>query len=80
MRVVDCVDREVKVGCSILYAVRRGSSMWLKRMTVLQIVESGPNGRPYLSGTTPEGRRVNVRNLDTVVVIVPLGVQYEITT
>jgi hypothetical protein len=80
MRVVDCVDREVKVGCTVLYAVRRGSSMWLKRMTVLQIVEGGPNGRPYLSGTTPEGRRVSVRNLDTVAVIVPLGVQYETTT
>jgi hypothetical protein len=77
MKVVDFVGREIKVGCSVLYAVRRGSGMWLKRMTVLQIVESGPNGRPYLSGTTPDGRRVNVHKLDTVVVVVPPGVQYE---
>ncbi len=73
MKVVDCVDREIKVGCSVLYAVRRGSCMWLKRMTVQQVVENGSNGQPYLSGFTPEGRRVSVHNLDTVVVIVPIG-------
>ena len=76
MKVVDCVDREIKVGCTILYAVRRGSEMWLKRMKVQQIVWDG-NSRPCLSGFAPEGRRVSVRNLKTVAVIVPLGVRYE---
>ena len=52
MKVVDCVDREIKVGCTVLYAVRRGSEMWLKRMKVQQIVWDG-NSRPCLSGLRP---------------------------
>lgn len=74
MKVIDCVGREIKPGCSILYPVRRGSRMWLSRLQVQQIV---PGKRPYLSGFNTDGRRVNVRNLDMTIVIVPLGVQYE---
>ena len=44
--------------------------MILKRMKVQQVV-------PNVSGFNTGGRRVYVRNLDNVMVIVPLGVQYE---
>ena len=77
MKVLDCVGREIKVDCNILYAVRRGSSMWLKRMRVQQVLADDGKGNPILNGFTPDGRRVTVHNLRTVVVVVPLGVQYE---
>ncbi len=71
MKIVDCVGREIKVGSSVMYAVRRFSDITFKRMTVQQIVVAGD--APYLSGFKPDGRRVQVRNLKTVMVIVPLG-------
>ena len=77
MKVLDCVDREIKVGCNILYAVRRGSSMWLKRMRVQQVMADDGNGNPLLRGFTPDGHRVTDHNLKTVAVIVPPGIQYE---
>lgn len=76
MTVKDCVGREIKAGCTILYPVRRGSSMWLSRMQVQQVV-SGETGRAYVSGFNTDGRRVYVRNLELAVVVVPLGGQYE---
>ncbi len=74
MTVTDCVGREIKAGCSILYPVRRGSRMWMSRMQVQRVI---PSARPYVSGFNSDGRRVNVRNLNMVVVNVPLGIQYE---
>ena len=77
MKVFDYVDREIKIGCNILYAVRRGSEMWLKRMRVQQVIADDGRGNSLLKGFTPDGRRVTVHNLKTVVVIVPLGTRYE---
>lgn len=73
MTVIDCVGREIKPGCSIVYPVRRGSEMKLKRMRVQQVT-------PKISGFNTDGRRVYVQNFENVVVIVPLGVQYETDT
>lgn len=69
--VVDCVGREIKVGCSLVYPVRRGSWMGLRRMRV-QEVSGG-----MISGYAPDGRRTRVKNVETLVVIVPLGCNYE---
>ncbi|MHB9044474.1 MAG: hypothetical protein ACYC35_00915 [Pirellulales bacterium] len=79
MSVKDCVGREIKAGCAILYPVRRGSRMWMSRMKVQQIVPADEKKQPYVSGFNNDGRRVNVHNLDMVVVVVPLGVQFETT-
>ncbi len=73
MKIVDFVGREIKVGSTVVYAVRRFSDITFKRMTVQQIVETGKDGKPYLSGFKPDGRRVQIHNLGTVMVAVPLG-------
>ena len=75
--VTDHVGREIKAGCSILYPVRRGSDMWLSTMTVQQVVPGDEQKPAYVSGFNTDGRRVSVHNLKNVVVIVPLGEQYE---
>ena len=67
MQVTDCVGREIKPGCSILYPVRRRSEMNLKRMKVQQVIPDN------VSGFNTDGRRVYVHNLQNTVVIVPLG-------
>lgn len=77
MSVTDCVGREIKAGCTILYPVRRGSRMWQSRMQVQQVVPETVSKGAYVSGFNNDGRRVNVHNLDMVIVIVPLGAQYE---
>lgn len=77
MIVKDRVGREIKVGCSILYPVRRGSSMWHSELKIQQILPGDDKTKPYVSGFNNDGRRVYVHNLDMAVVIVPLGVQYE---
>ena len=77
MTATDCVGREIKAGCSILYPVRRGSRMWQATMKVQQVVPGTVSKGAYVSGFNKDGRRVNVHNLDMTVVIVPLGVQYE---
>lgn len=76
--VVDCVGREIKAGCTVLYPVRRTSAMWLSRMQVQQVVPGDGKRSPYLQGFNGDGRRVSVHNLENVVVVVPLGNQYEV--
>lgn len=77
MSVTDCVGREIKAGCTILYPVRRGSRMWQSRMQVQLVAPETTSKGASVSGFNNDGRRVNVHNLDMVVVVVPLGVQYE---
>lgn len=76
MTVTDCVGREIKPGCTILYPVRRRSEMKLKRMKVQNEAALNLNGR-CVSGFNADGRPVYVYNLENVIVVVPLGVQYE---
>jgi len=68
--VVDYVGREVRPGCTIVYPVRRKSELKLKTMKEQQIA-------PNVSGFNADGRRVHVHNLENVIVVVPLGIQYE---
>ena len=65
----DFVNREIKAGDTIAYPVRRGSKMWLNRLTVQQIV-AGPKGL-QVGGVNSKGRRVTVTNLTNVVVAQP---------
>lgn len=76
MRAVDCVGREIKPGCTILYPVRRRSEMKLKQMKVRNEAALTLNGR-CVFGLNTDGRPVYVYNLENVIVAVPLGMQYE---
>ena len=69
---VDFMGRSVKAGDTVVYPVRRGSSMWLNKLRVTQVDESGV--QPKLVGFNPAGRRVQVQSLDNVVVVEPLPV------
>jgi hypothetical protein len=66
----DFIGREIKAGDTIVYPVRRGSSMWLNRLEVQQ-VSQGPKG-PQVAGTNSKGRRITISNIDNAVVVQPL--------
>jgi hypothetical protein len=59
----DFLGREIKAGDTVVYPVRRGSSMWMSRMKV----EGTEGGK--LTGLNPEGRRVALSNLTNIVVV-----------
>lgn len=64
--IVDFAGREIKPGDSVVYPVRRGSSLELKQMQVTQIVEGES---PALHGFNNQSRRIILTNLQNVVVI-----------
>lgn len=68
----DYMGHPIKVGCTIIYPVRRGSSMWLSQLRVQRIVDNDGGKAPYLAGFNNEGRRINIHNLKNVVVVTPL--------
>jgi len=61
----DFVGNEITPGCTVVYACRRGSSLWMERMVVTQ-VESDK-----LTGHKPCGRRTSITKLTNVVVVKP---------
>lgn len=63
---VDFVGREITVGSTIAYAVRRGAKMWLTKLRVQQIT---PGDEPTVSGFNDAGRRVHITNLQNSVVV-----------
>ncbi len=65
--VTDFVGREIKAGDTIVYPVRRGSDMWLKKLVVQQIVDS-PSGS-VVSGMNDVGRRISLKNLNNCIVV-----------
>lgn len=64
----DFLDRQIKVGDICVYPVRRGSSMWLNRFTVLKITPT-LNGGVKLSGQKGDGHAVTVTGIDRVVIV-----------
>lgn len=64
--VLDYFGRAIKAGDTVVYPVRQGSSMWLARMLVTQVI-GGTS--PKISGTNNEGRRVSVHKIKNVVVV-----------
>jgi hypothetical protein len=64
----DMFDREIRLGDICVYPVRRGSSMWMNRVTVLKITHS-PAGEPKLQGQKQDGYPVRVTSLDRVAII-----------
>ena len=67
--VLDFIGREITASATIVYPVRRGSSMWLNRLKVTQVV-GGPS--PTVTGFNDTGRRITLHNIQTVVVVEPL--------
>lgn len=66
----DYLGREIKVGCTVVYPVRRGAAMWLKKSKVSQIVEIGEEFNLVVydpEAAVQRGHRV--KNLHTCVVV-----------
>jgi len=73
----DFLGREIKAGDTVVYPVRRGSSMWLNKLLVTQVASDGVDrdGQPLLhvAGTNSFGRRITVKNLTNCVVVEPIA-------
>lgn len=68
---VDFMGGEIGVGDTIVYPVRKGSSMWLNK-AVVSGQRTDQAGKPYLTVYDPEAvakRNVRIKNLHTVVVV-----------
>jgi expansin (peptidoglycan-binding protein) len=59
---LDFLGREIKIGDTIAYPVRRGSSMWLNKLRVTQVLPVS------VKGLNADGRWITVHNLNNVVV------------
>jgi hypothetical protein len=66
---IDFLGKPITARATVCYPVRRGSKMWLKKMTVLAVQET-PKG-VCVSGTNDAGRRISIYNLDNCVVVSP---------
>lgn len=64
----DFMGREIVVGATIVYPVRRGSSMWMQKIKVTQVKPTA------IGGYNGEGRRITLHNIANVVVVEPLPV------
>lgn len=58
----DFLERTIEVGDLLVYPVRRGSDMWLTKITVTDL------GDGVVHGTNDNGRRVTVKRPDRSVV------------
>jgi hypothetical protein len=63
----DYLGNVIKAGDTVVYPVRRGSSMWLNKLNVLAVQDT-PRGT-CLSGTNDTGRRISIYNLSNCVVV-----------
>ncbi|MHC4297950.1 MAG: hypothetical protein ACYS7Y_11655 [Planctomycetota bacterium] len=63
----DFIGREIKIGRTICYPVRRGSRMWLKKLVVTGVQDSAKG--PCVSGTNETGRRITIHKLSNCVVV-----------
>ena len=62
---IDFLGREIKAGDTVVYPVRRGSSMWLNKLTLAHADADGA------CGYNNAGHRVFIKNLKNVVVVSP---------
>ncbi len=64
----DFIGRAIAAGNTVVYPVRRGSSMWLNKLAVTQVDDD------HITGFNSDGRRITVKNLNNCVVVEPLPV------
>ena len=60
---VDYMGRTIEAGHVVVYPVRRGSDMWLNKLSVAQVEEN------RISGYNNLGRRLTITNLKNVVIV-----------
>ncbi len=63
----DFLGNEIRVRDTIIYPVRRGSSMWLKRLTVDAVRDTANGVR--VSGRNDAGNPVSIQNIQNCVVV-----------
>lgn len=59
----DFLGREIKVGQQLVYPVRRGSSMWLTKITVTDL------GDDTVHGVNDNGRRITLSRPERSVIV-----------
>ncbi len=64
----DMFDREILAGDICVYPVRRGSKMWVNKITVRSVVIH-PEGTPTIIGMKQDGYPVRIKALDRVAII-----------
>jgi len=67
----DFLDRAIMAGNTIVYPVRRGSSMWLNKLVVTQV------DAEHVTGLNSNGRWITIHNLQNCVVVNPSPVSEE---
>lgn len=64
----DFLDREIRVGDICVYPVRKGSSMWINRVTVQRITRD-PAGGFKVHGMKGDGYPVVVTSMDRLTIV-----------
>jgi len=66
----DFLGCEINEGDTLVYPVRRGSSMWLKKITVTRITESDRGGvKTIVVGINDSGRRITLMKPERSVIV-----------
>ena len=66
----DFLGNEIAVGCTVIYPVRQGSNMWLRKVKITQVIKAGDVYR--LKAYDPDSamkRTLTIQNLNTCVVV-----------
>ncbi len=63
----DFLGNPINSADTIVYAVRRGSKLWLKRLVVQSVRDTSAGVR--VSGVNDAGRPVSIKNLENTVVV-----------
>ncbi len=59
----DFLGRSIAVHDTLIYPVRRGSHMWLNRITVAKVENDA------IYGVSPKGRSIKLTNLNNTIVV-----------
>jgi hypothetical protein len=60
---VDFMGRTIEAGHVVVYPVRRGSNMWLNKLSVSRVEDD------HIAGYNSTGRLVTIKNLENVVIV-----------
>lgn len=57
----DFLGNEIHAGMTLVYPIRRGSRMWLEKITVSMVSDT------QIKGYAPDGRLKTIKNIQTTV-------------
>jgi hypothetical protein len=60
---VDFMGRTIEAGHVVVYPVRRGSDMWLNKLSVIQVTDD------RITGYSPTGKLLTIQKLQNVVIV-----------